>query len=128
MGHEISDSLSFLDDEPRPDAAVITALNEGASQIIACEVFVSISNHTLEGEELIKKLNCQDYGVQLVFTEPLWNSSQLQSMFLKRANESLGQTSKLKAGILLVGHGQPSEWDTKWLRRRKFRPCLDGIP
>ena len=42
---------SFLDADPRPDAAVIQAMNEGASQIVVAEVFVSISNHTREGEE-----------------------------------------------------------------------------
>lgn len=31
--------LSFLDDNPRPDAAAIQALNEGASKIIVSEVF-----------------------------------------------------------------------------------------
>jgi protoheme ferro-lyase len=103
--------LSFLDDEPRPDAAVIKALNDGASRIIACEVFVSISNHTAEGEELIKGVKTQEYGVQLDFTQPLWNSSLLHEMFLYRANEILGETQKSKVGILLVGHGQPSEWD-----------------
>ena len=43
---------SFLDDDPRPDAALITALNDGASRIVVAEVFVSISNHTAEGEDL----------------------------------------------------------------------------
>ena len=46
--------ISFLDDDPRPDAAVIQALNEGASHIIVSEVFLTISNHTAEGEELIQ--------------------------------------------------------------------------
>jgi protoheme ferro-lyase len=103
--------LSFLDDEPRPDAAVIKALNDGASHIIACEVFVSISNHTAEGEELIKGVNCSKFGVQLDFTQPLWNSSLIHKMFLQRANEVIGKTKKSKVGILLVGHGQPNEWD-----------------
>jgi hypothetical protein len=54
--------LCFLDDRPRPDAAVIQALNEGASRIIVSEVFLTISNHTEEGRELIRKLNVEDYG------------------------------------------------------------------
>ena len=55
--HDTKFYLSFLDDEPRPDAAVIQALNEGASKLVVCEVFVSISNHTAEGENQIKDLN-----------------------------------------------------------------------
>jgi protoheme ferro-lyase len=106
--------LSFLDDDPRPDAAAIQALNEGASKIVVCEVFVSISNHTREGEELIKELNLQEYGVNLTFTRPLWDSSTLHQMFLQNANAVVGEKDRSKVGILLVGHGQPDEWDLEF--------------
>jgi sirohydrochlorin ferrochelatase len=107
--------LSFLDDNPRPDAAVIQALNEGASRIIVSEVFLTISNHTAEGKELIEALNVEEeYGVPVVYTGPLYDSVTLQSMFVHRANANLGGVDKSKAGILLVGHGQPDEWDVEW--------------
>ncbi len=107
--------LSFLDDNPRPDAAVIQALNEGASEIIVSEVFLTISNHTAEGEELIEALQVEEnYGVPLHYTGPLFDSKLLQSMFVHRANAHLGETNKSKVGILLVGHGQPDEWDVEW--------------
>ena len=35
-------------------------------------------------------------------------------MFLERANNNIGSTEKSKVGILLVGHGQPDEWDVEW--------------
>ncbi len=107
--------ISFLDDEPRPDAAAIQALNEGAGRIIVSEVFLSISNHTAEGEELINELEIPEkYGVPVEFTGPLWDSETLMSMFVNRANENLGEHSKEETGILLVGHGQPDEWDREW--------------
>ncbi|MHA1916860.1 MAG: ferrochelatase [Candidatus Ranarchaeia archaeon] len=106
--------LSFLDDEPSPDAAAIQAINEGASKIIVCEVFVSISNHTKEGEDVIKELNLEEYGIQTTFTHPLWDSKTLQKMFLQKANTQLGNTDKSKVGVLLVGHGQPDEWDKEF--------------
>ncbi|MFC1922965.1 sirohydrochlorin chelatase [Chloroflexota bacterium] len=106
--------LSFLDDKPRPDAAVIKALNDGASKIIAAEVFVTISNHTAEGEELINSVNTQDYGVSLKFTGPLWDSETLHRMFLEKTNSAIGDTDKLKVGVILVGHGQPDEWDDEF--------------
>jgi protoheme ferro-lyase len=105
---------SFLDDDPRPDAALIQALNEGASRIIVSEVFLTISNHTAEGEELIKEVRAEDLGVQVRFTGPLYDSQILQSMFVQRANAHIGNTDKSKVGILLVGHGQPDEWDLQW--------------
>jgi len=107
--------LSFLDDNPRPDAAVIQALNDGASRIVVSEVFLTISNHTAEGEELIKALNVEEeFGVPVRYTGPLYDSETLQSMFVNRADANFGDTDKSKVGILLVGHGQPDEWDVEW--------------
>ena len=107
--------LSFLDDNPRPDAAAIRALNEGASKIIVSEVFLTISNHTAEGEHQIEELNIEEsFGVPVEFTGPLYDSRTLMSMFVKRANSNIGDTDKSKVGILLVGHGQPDEWDVEW--------------
>jgi sirohydrochlorin ferrochelatase len=106
--------LSFLDDDPRPDAAVIQALNDGASRIIVSEVFLTVSNHTAEGKELIEDLGIEDYGVDIRYTGPLWQSETLKRMFVERANRYVDGTEKDKVGILLVGHGQPDEWDREW--------------
>ena len=107
--------ISFLDDDPRPDAAVIQALNEGASSIIVSEVFLTISNHTAEGKDLIEALHVtEEYGVPVRYTGPLYDSQTLQRMFVERANGHVGDTDKSKVGVLLVGHGQPDEWDIEW--------------
>jgi hypothetical protein len=106
--------ISFLDDHPRPDAAVIRALNEGASRVVVSEVFLTVSNHTAEGKELIEALDVERYGALLRFTGPLWDSETLQGMFLQRANDHLDGVDKSQVGVLLVGHGQPAEWDAKW--------------
>ena len=103
--------LSFLDDNPRPDAAIIQALNEGASHLIVAEVFVSESNHTVESKLLIQELELDNNAHPVRYTGPLWDSPTLHRMFLERASEYLGDTEKTKVGVLLVGHGQPDEWD-----------------
>jgi hypothetical protein len=107
--------LSFLDDNPRPDAAAIQALNEGASKIVVSEVFLTISNHTAEGEDQIKELEIEErFEIPVEYTGPLYDSSTLKSMFVERANANIGDTDKSKVGILLMGHGQPDEWDVEW--------------
>ena len=106
--------ISFLDDNPRPDAAVIQALNEGASHIIVSEVFLTISNHTAEGEELIHAVGVEEYGATLDFTGPLYDSATLREMFIQRTRDNIGDTNPAKVGVLLVGHGQPDEWDVEW--------------
>jgi hypothetical protein len=35
-------------------------------------------------------------------------------MFVQRANAHIGDTDKTRVGVLLVGHGQPDEWDEEW--------------
>lgn len=106
--------ISFLDDNPRPDAAVIQALNEGASHIIVSEVFLTISNHTADGKRLIEALNVDEFGVDLDFTGPMYESDTLRSMFINRTKAHIGNTDPAKVGVLLVGHGQPDEWDSEW--------------
>jgi protoheme ferro-lyase len=105
--------LSFLDDEPRPDAALIQALNEGASRIVVAEVFVSISNHTAEGEEQVRAVGA-DGLAPLRFTGPLWDSPTLQRMFVEKANAARGNCDRAEVGVILVGHGQPDEWDREF--------------
>ena len=107
--------LSFLDDSPTPGGAAIMALNDGASRIVVSEVFLTVSNHTAEGEEQIRELKIEErFGVPVRFTGPLYDSETLKGMFVARANANLGGLDKSRVGILLVGHGQPDAWDTEW--------------
>lgn len=120
--------LCFLDDNPRPDAAVIAAMNDGASRIIVAEVFVSVSNHTQEGKNLVDALDLQDYGVPIEYTGPLWDSQALHQMFLHRVHDHMGNTDKSRVGVLLVGHGQPDIWDrefaTETEHENQFRQAI----
>jgi sirohydrochlorin ferrochelatase len=107
--------LCFLDDEPRPDAAVIKALNEGAGRIIVANVFLTISNHTAEGQNLIREVEAEERcGVEIVFTDPLWDSELLRSVFPEKVYARMGNLPKEKVAIALIGHGQPDEWDVQW--------------
>lgn len=103
--------MAFLDSNPRPDEAVINALNEGANKVVFATVFVTISSHTKAGQDMVDELALEKFGVPICFSEPLWNSETLQKMFVGRANENLNGTDKSKVGVLLVGHGQPEDWD-----------------
>ncbi len=107
--------LSFLDDEPRPDAAVIEALNDGASRIVVATVFLTISNHTAEGKHLIEQLDVENnYKVPIRFSDPLWDSEILVQAFIDKVMQNIGDTPKEKVAVALIGHGQPDEWDKEW--------------
>ena len=90
------------------------ALNDGASRIVVAEVFLTISNHTAEGKSLIAALDLDGLDVPIRYTGPLWDSELLKRVFVERANRHLNGTGKTHTGVLLVGHGQPDEWDREW--------------
>lgn len=119
---------AFLDDNPRPDAAAIQALNAGASHIVVAEVFVSRSDHTEQGEARVRSVPLADYGVSLRFTETLWDSATLHKMFVARLNEAVKEADRAKVGVLLVGHGQPASWDalypTETVHELAFREAI----
>jgi protoheme ferro-lyase len=102
---------AFLDSPPRPDQMAIQAINEGASELIVLPVFLTESSHTVAGSEMIQVLDLEKYGVKVCEAKPLWPSEALQQMFVARADAHLNSVDKDKVGILLVGHGQPNDWD-----------------
>jgi len=64
-------------------------LNDGARRIILSEVFLTVSNHTAEGEELVEALDIEErFGVEVIKTGPLWESDLLRSMFVDRAKKT----------------------------------------
>jgi len=105
----------FLDANPTAKAATIQALNDGASRIIVSTVFLTVSNHTVEGQNHIKELDIENkFGIPVRFTSPLYDSETLKLMFLERAKTFSRDIDSSRVGILLVGHGQPDEWDKEW--------------
>ena len=103
--------LSFLENNPYPDEMAIRAINEGASRIVILPVFITESSHTEEGKKMVSSVAPEKYGVQTFYTGALWDSETLQYSFVERANEMLNGLDKSKVGILLVGYGQPTQWE-----------------
>ena len=103
--------LSFLENNPYPDEMAIRAINEGASRIVILPVFITESSHTEEGKKMVSSVAPEKYGVQTFYTGALWDSETLQYSFVERTNEMLNGLDKSKVGILLVGYGQPTQWE-----------------
>lgn len=103
--------LAFLDSNPRPDEMTIKAINDGASTIIVLPVFVTESTHTVAGQQMVASVQPEKFNVNVCYAKPLWDSDALQRVFVERADELANGLDKAKVGILLVGHGQPSEWE-----------------
>jgi sirohydrochlorin ferrochelatase len=97
----------------------IRAINDGASRIIILPVFITESTHTEAGKKMVAEVNPEQYGIRTCYTGALWDSEPLQSLFVGRANEMLNGLDKSKVGILLVGHGQPTEWEAIYPAQNK---------
>ncbi len=111
--------LAFLDSNPRPDEMAINAINDGASKIIILPVFITESTHTEAGKEMVASIHPEKYGIQVSYTGALWSSDSLQNVFVERANEMVVNINHSEVGILLVGHGQPTEWETLYPDQNK---------
>ena len=106
--------MSYLESAPNPDAAVIRALNEGASSIILCNIFITISSHTQEAVDQIDPIGLADYGVTIKYTKPLYDSKSLQQLYVDEVKHHAVALDKEKVGVILVGHGQPLDWDKEF--------------
>ena len=102
----------------------IQAINDGASKIIVLPVFVTESTHTIAGQEMVANAQPETYGVQVCYTGALGDSDSLHNVFVDRANELTIGLNKTNVGILLVGHGQPTEWETLTLSRISRRASI----
>jgi sirohydrochlorin ferrochelatase len=120
--------LAYLDSSPRPDEVAVQAVNAGAKRILLLPVFLTESTHTQAGREMVAALNLEQYGVEIVHAAPLWDSPDLQDLYLRRAETGRGGTLREKTGLLLVGHGQPETWDrlypTQTSQEQSFREIL----
>jgi sirohydrochlorin ferrochelatase len=120
--------LAFLDSAPHPDEVAIQAINDGASKIIILPIFITESTHTIAGRDMVASVDPEQYGVEICYTGALGDSDSLQQVFVERANEMSSDLNKSKVGILLVGHGQPTEWENLYPEQnRQETQYRDGI-
>ena len=83
---------------------MIEALNDGADTIIVVDVFLTISNHTAEGQNLIRELEVEEkLGIPIIYTEPMWSSEKLRSVFLEKVYAQYGRHSQGRSGHCTCG-------------------------
>jgi hypothetical protein len=63
--------LSYSDDVPHPDEMAAHAINDGAGKIILLNVWLTDSDHSDHGREVIEALQPEKYGIKMCVTETL---------------------------------------------------------
>ncbi len=103
--------LAFLDDEPRPEAAVIEAINDGASAIVVLEVYTIDTPHSLGGRQsMVKTAAAIEGAPPLQFTGALADSPALQQLHAKRAVALTTDNERAETGVLLVAFARQPVW------------------
>ncbi len=104
--------LAFLDDEPRPEAAVIQALNDGASELVVLEVFTVDTPHSAAGRRhMTETLDGVAGAPPIRFSGALADSPALQQLHAQRAAALTPSDARAKTGVLLVALGRTATWD-----------------
>lgn len=103
--------LAFLDDEPRPEAAVIQALNDGADGVVVLEVYTVDTPHSAAGRtRMAETVAALEGAPPLYFTGPLADVPALQQLYAARAAAQTPESARPQTGVLLVALGRTATW------------------
>jgi protoheme ferro-lyase len=124
---------AYYSDHPTLAEASADAIEEGARHIIVAHVRVSDPPDPIMQGELWEGLNLDNLGVKVTQVGPMWVSSLLPQIYVRRVIEALPQAGSAPddVGLLLVGRGHNSEGESAQARQeqeasfqRKVRQAL----
>jgi sirohydrochlorin ferrochelatase len=108
---DVSWHLSFLDADPALRDATAAAAREGATDLVFLTVFLTDSDHTAEADDLDEAMGLSEAGLRVVRNAVLWDDPRLAQMVAGKVLRAAGERDRSTVGVMLVGHGQPKEWD-----------------
>lgn len=108
---DLSWHLSFLDAEPALRDAVAEAARQGATDMVFLTVFLTDSDHTAEADDMDEAMGLSEAGIRVVRTPVLWDDARLARMVVDKVIRAAGDRELSTVGVMLVGHGQPEQWD-----------------
>lgn len=128
---DVSFHLSFLDADPPLRDATYEAVETGATDIVFLTVFLTDSDHTAEADDMDEAMGLSEAGLRVVRTPVLWNDPRLARMMADKIARAVGDRDRGHVGVILVGHGQPHEWDathpTETEQEQAFRAAVREV-
>jgi protoheme ferro-lyase len=103
--------LAFLDAEPSLWDAMAGAARDGATGVVLLTVFLTESDHTAAADDLDGAMGLSEAGIRVVRTPVLWDDPRLARMVAQKVERAAADRDRSTVGVLLVGHGQPEQWD-----------------
>jgi protoheme ferro-lyase len=124
---------AYYSDHPTLAEAAATAIEEGARRIILAHIRVTDPPDPVMQGELLEGLDLDNLGVKVTQVGPMWVSSLLPQIYVRRIIEAIPQAGNAPddVGLLLVGRGHSSEGESAQARQeqeasfqRKVRQAL----
>lgn len=123
--------LAFLDADPPLRDAMAAAAGDGATDAVFLTVFLTESDHTAEADHLVEAMGLPEAGIRWVRTPALWDDPRLAQMVANKVIRATGSRDRATVGVMLVGHGQPAQWDlthpTETAQEVAFRSAVRDI-
>ncbi|HKP51868.1 MAG TPA: ferrochelatase [Chloroflexia bacterium] len=112
---------AFYSDEPHVAQAVATCVEEGVRQIIVLHLRVADPPDSVLAGELLEGLELQKHDVTVSEVGPLWDTTLLPQIYVRRVLEAMAQVgdSVEEVGLLLVGRGHPTSGGDASVKRQE---------
>ncbi|HET6314283.1 MAG TPA: ferrochelatase [Chloroflexia bacterium] len=124
---------AYYSDHPTLAEAAVEAIEEGARRIIVAHVRVTDPPDPVMQGELWEGFDLDNLGVKVTQVGPVWVSSLLPQIYVRRVIEAIPQAGNTPddVGLLLVGRGHATEGESAQARQeqeesfqRKVRQAL----
>lgn len=123
--------VSFLDADPPLRSAIAEAVRDGATDLILLTVFLTDSDHTAEADAMDQAMGLTQAGVRSIRTPVLWDDPRLARMIADKVWRAAAGRDLRTVGVMLVGHGQPRQWDathpTETQQEQQFRDDIRAL-
>lgn len=103
--------MSWCTGDPLPDEAVAEAVRDGAGRVVVLPLAVAPSVQLVQTLDRLGDLQTERAGVTLMEAPYLDDLAPLDERLADAVAERLSEDERGGAGVLLVGGGQPPEWD-----------------
>ncbi len=105
---------AWLDPPQRLDDVVSAAAGEGYRRIAVVPFGIADSLYLDRAKRSVDDLSLAADGVRVAYAAPLWSSSGVARAVADRVLASVPAPDRGTTGVVLVGHGQPWQWDREY--------------
>lgn len=112
---------AFYSDHPTLAEAVNEAILAGVARIVLAHVRVTDPPDPVMNGDLLEGINIEGLGIALAQVGPMWVSTLLPQIYVRRVLEAVPQAAggSEEIGLLLVGRGHGTEGDSARSRREQ---------